>query len=79
MADDAEAVLVSMGPAVEREDVVLPARAQEVTPERVAFTRRRLGVSADRDPEIAQILQEEVPKKQRVAALWWPGAGLTNR
>lgn len=74
VADEAEAVLASMGLAVEREDIVLPARAQEVTNERVAFVRRRVGVPADRDPEIEQFLQEEVPQEQRVAALWWPGA-----
>lgn len=73
VADEAEAVLVSMGLAVEREDVVLPPRSQEVTAETVAFARRRLYVGPERDREIADFLRARVPQEQRVVALWWPG------
>lgn len=73
VADEAEAVLGAMGVAVEREDMVLPPAADEVTPERVAFTRRRLCVGPERDPEIARFLEEQPPLELRVAALWWPG------
>ncbi|MGI8758409.1 MAG: methyltransferase domain-containing protein [Acidimicrobiales bacterium] len=72
-ADEAEAVLASMGLAVEREDIVLPPPHREVTPELVAFARRRLHVGPDRDPEIAEFLRARTPQEQRVVALWWPG------
>ncbi len=74
VADEAEAVLVSMGLGAEREDVVLPPRTQEVTPELVAFVRRRLYVGQDREPEIAEFLRARAPQERRVVALWWPGA-----
>lgn len=74
VADDAEAVLASMGFEVEREDIVLPPRPQEITPEHVAYARRRLHVGPERDPEIAELLRARGPQEQRVVALWWPGA-----
>ncbi len=74
VADDVEAVLASLGVAVEREDLLLPPGSDEVTPERVAFTRRRLCVGPDRDPEIAEFLEGLPPQELQVAALWWPGA-----
>ncbi len=55
------------------EDIVLPATAAEVTPERVAFTRRRLCTGSEHDAEIAQLLEEQPPEEMRIAALWWPG------
>ena len=73
VADEVEAVLRSMGAAVEREDMVLPARTPEVTPELVAFFRRRLYVGPERDPEIEHFLRNREPQEHRVAALWWPG------
>lgn len=74
VADAAHEVFLSMGLAVEREDVVLPPRAQPVTPETVAFARRRLYVGPERDPEIEAFLRAREPAPQRVVALWWPGA-----
>ena len=74
VADEAHAVLVSMGLAVEREDIVLPPRTPEVTPALVAFVRRRLYVAPERDPEIEHYLRTREPQEHRVAALWWPGA-----
>ena len=74
VGDEAEAVLSAMGLAVEREDIVLPPTVRDVTPDLVAFARRRLHVGEDRDPEIADFLRGLEPKEQRVVALWWPGA-----
>ena len=74
VADAAQEVLVSMGLDVEREDIVLPPRVQEVTPETVAFARRRVYVGPERDPEIEEFLRAREPTEQRVVALWWPGA-----
>lgn len=75
VADEAQAVLQMMGFAVEREDIVLPpGPPQEVTPDAVAFVRRRLYVGPDRDPEIEEFLGARQPREWRVAALWWPGA-----
>lgn len=74
VADEVESVVGAMGLAVEREDIVLPPRAQEVTPQHVAFMRRRLYVGPDRDPEIEEWLRTRQPQEHRVIALWWPGA-----
>ena len=74
VADGAEAVLRSIGLAVEREDAVLAPHQREVTPGFVAFVRRRLCVGADRDPEIEAFLRDREAKEHTVAALWWPGA-----
>jgi hypothetical protein len=74
VADAAQEVLLSLGLAVEREDIVLPARTQEVTPALVAFARDRLYVGPERDAEIEAFLRNREPKDQRVVALWWPGA-----
>jgi len=74
VADTAQAVLVAIGLDVQREDIVLPPRAQEVTPQLVAFSRRRLFVGPERDPEIEHYLRHREPKEHRVVALWWPGA-----
>jgi len=73
-ADEVEAVLVSMGLAVEREDAVVPPRAEEATAESVAVARRRLYVGPERDAEIAEFLRAQRPEEHRVTALWWPGA-----
>lgn len=72
-ADDAVAVLSAMGLEVGREDLEVPPRWREVTPELVAFARRRLCLSAERDAEIAALLEEHGRPPQRVVALWWPG------
>jgi 2-polyprenyl-3-methyl-5-hydroxy-6-metoxy-1,4-benzoquinol methylase len=74
VADEVESVLKAMGLAVEREDMVLPARVQEVTPQHVAFMRRRLYVGPERDAEIEEWLRSREPQEHRVIALWWPGS-----
>lgn len=73
VADDAQAVLVAMGLAVEREDIVIPPGVEEVTPEVVAFVRRRLYVGPERDGEIEEFMRARQVAGHRVAALWWPG------
>ncbi len=73
VADEAHAVLTSMGLAVEREDTIAPPRAQDVSPEFVAFARRRLYASADHDPQIEDFLRSLKPYTQTYVALWWPG------
>jgi SAM-dependent methyltransferase len=74
VADDAEAVIRAMGFAVERRDAVMPPRAVRVTPEAVAFARRRLSVGPERDGEIEAFLRERKPEREHLVALWWPGA-----
>jgi SAM-dependent methyltransferase len=73
VADEAQAVLRAMGLAVEREDMILPHRPQEVTPELVAFSRRRLFVGPEHDQVIEDFLRTRQPQPHRVVALWWPG------
>ncbi len=73
-ADAFHEVVLAMGIPVEREDAVAPPRVQDVTPETVAFARRRVYATPDRDPEIEAYLRDREPAPQRVAALWWPGA-----
>lgn len=75
VADEVQSVLVALGLAVEREDIVLPARAQEVTPMLVTFSRRRLYVGPEHDAEIEEFLRTREPQEHRVVALWWPGTG----
>lgn len=72
-ADDAWAVLGAMGLEVHRTEIEVPPRWREVTPEVVAFARRRLCLGADRDHEIAVLLEEHGAQPQRVVALWWDG------
>jgi SAM-dependent methyltransferase len=72
VADLAEELLRAMGYDVEREDTVAPPRADGVTPEAVAFARRRLFVGPERDPEIEAFLRR-APQEHRVVALWWSG------
>lgn len=73
VADELEAVIRAMGIDATREDVVLPPRVREVTPERVAFARRRLLVGPERDDEIAELLRSLPAPEHRVAAIWWCG------
>jgi SAM-dependent methyltransferase len=73
VADELESVLMAMGVAVEREDIVLPPRVHDVTPQLVAFARRRLYVGPEHDVEIERFLRSREPQEQQVVALWWPG------
>jgi SAM-dependent methyltransferase len=73
VADEAQAVLEATGLPVEREDILLPPRPMEPTPELVAFARRRLYVGPDRDPEIEEFFRTRERRPQRMVALWWAG------
>lgn len=74
VADALQEVLHALGLDVEREDMELPARPRDVTPEFVAFVRRRMNVSADRDAEIERFLRSLPPQPERICALWWSGS-----
>jgi SAM-dependent methyltransferase len=73
VADEVEAVLVAMGLPVEREDAVVAGRRPGLTPDAVAFARRRLYVGPERDAEIEEFLRALGPDEHRAAAMWWPG------
>lgn len=74
VADDLHRVLLNMGVAAEREEAVVAARARDLSPEGVAFMRRRLMVGEDRDPEIAELMRTLPPSDHVRVAIWWPGA-----
>ena len=74
VADLAQQVIADMGLAVEREDIEVPPRPREITPEWIAFVRRRLHVGPDSDPVIEEFLRGRAPQREQVVALWWPGA-----
>jgi SAM-dependent methyltransferase len=84
-ADDAVAALEALGVAVARQDWESRDRfGFDDFDELVAFTRRRLCLPADRDPEVAAALLEEGTRRvdgvwvsgqpRRVATLSWPGS-----
>jgi SAM-dependent methyltransferase len=84
-ADDAVAALEALGLAVARQDWESRDRfGFDDFDELVAFTRRRLCLSADRDPEVAAALLDEGTRlvdgvwvssqPRRVATLSWPGS-----
>jgi SAM-dependent methyltransferase len=73
-AADAGAVLRDLGFDVTVEEFEAPPRWHEHDwDELVAFTRRRLCLPAERDPEVAAAL--ELPGPRRVVTLWWSGRG----
>jgi SAM-dependent methyltransferase len=84
-ADDAVAALEALGLRVERSDWESPDRfGFDDFDELVAFTRRRLCLPADRDPEVAKALLADGThqaggvwvsgRPRRVATLSWPGS-----
>ena len=79
-ADDAVAVLEEMGLDVGREDSSRRTLWHEHdTWDMVAFTRRRLCVGPERDPEIRELLgkpSDQPPR--RLVTLWWPGGAPTG-
>ena len=71
-ADDAVAVLRDLGLRVETEAFDGPLRwHRSHEAEMVAFTRRRLCLPAERDPEVAALLPPAVPRPH--LAIWWEG------
>jgi SAM-dependent methyltransferase len=84
-ADDAVAALEAAGLAVDRQDWEQPDRfGFDDFDELVAFTRRRLCLPAERDPEVADALLEQGTHRvdgvwvsgqpRRVTTLSWPGS-----
>jgi SAM-dependent methyltransferase len=71
-ADDAVAVLRDLGLDVSVESFAGPLRwHKDHREEVVAFTRRRLCLPAERDPEVAALLPPPEPLPH--VALWWSG------
>ena len=71
-ADDALAVLAEVGidPAVER----VPRVGRAMDPQvRVASARKYLCLPAERDPEIAALLDDHPPPPGETVTLWWDG------
>lgn len=73
VGDEAFAVLQELGLSVEREDLALPGTKREVTPQFVAFVRRRLYVGPEHDAQIEDFLRQMPAPPHTVVALWWPG------
>ena len=84
-ADDAVAVIrETLGVEPDRDDWVAPPRGTLRREEMVAWTRRRLCLPPDRDPEIAAAIAERLVEHdgrvsfgpRPVVTLWWPGAAV---
>lgn len=74
-ADLAVAVLREAGLPVNDERARLPARTMPFEV-RVAFTRRRLCLPVDREPEVARLLRDAGPPMPReIVTLWWDARG----
>ena len=72
-ADDAVAALVEAG--MEPQVARAPRRSRvRDRAERVASVRRYLCLTADRDPEIDELLGDDVGPFGEVVTLWWDGA-----
>jgi hypothetical protein len=80
--EDAIAVIEeTIGVEPEREDWTAPPRGSLRRDEMVAWTRRRLCLTADRDPEIAEAMAGRLVEHdgrvsfgpRPVVTLWWPG------
>jgi SAM-dependent methyltransferase len=71
-AEDAAAVLSDLGLDVGVEEIGAPPRwTSGHREEQVAFARRRLCLPAERDAEVAAVLEPPGPRRQ--VTLWWPG------
>ncbi|MER3453349.1 MAG: SAM-dependent methyltransferase, partial [Acidimicrobiia bacterium] len=70
-ADDLVAVILECGIRPQLERWTRADRHRKVPREAlVAFTRRRLCLTPDRDPEIDELLPAEPPPRQ-VVTIWW--------
>jgi len=74
-ADDAAAVLRDLGLDVATEEFEAAPRwnHEHDRLDLVAFTRRRLCLPAERDPEVDALLEPPAPRRH--VTLWWPGRG----
>lgn len=77
-ADDARAVLAEAGLVVAAEPFDTPHRRHRDRAEWVAFVRRRLCLTAERDPELDALLpaDDATPVARTAVTLWWPGSAL---
>jgi SAM-dependent methyltransferase len=68
-------LLSELGIRAEIERFRRPTRKARLdAPEYIAFVRRRLCLSADRDSEIAEALANRDMNNDEVVTLWWPGS-----
>lgn len=74
-AQDAAAVLGDLGFDVSAEEFEAAPRwnHEHDRVDLVAFTRRRLCLPAERDPEVDALLEPPAPRRH--VTLWWPGRG----
>lgn len=75
-ADDAVAVLAEMGLDAGIERWEAPGRWETAPREElVAFARRRLCLTPDRDPDVSAALDEKfIAGPRQLVTLWWPGS-----
>jgi SAM-dependent methyltransferase len=81
-ADDAAAVIEeTLGVEPRRDDWTAPPRGTLTREDMVAWIRRRLCLTADRDPEVAAAIADRLVEQdgrvsfgpRPVVTLWWPG------
>jgi len=73
-ADDAAAVLAEAGIGFGTERAPRPPRHVIDRATRVAFTRRRLCLPVEREPEVAELLDRlPEPPPGEVVTFWWDG------
>ena len=70
-ADDALAVVTSLGYEAHLEKFTQEIPVLEITDDDVRFTRIRLCLTADRDPEIREYLTQHPVTHRENATLWW--------
>lgn len=70
-ADDALAVIESTGVQATLESFTVADHKGEVTDLDVEHTRIRLCLSADRDPEVREFLEQRPSTPRRLTTIWW--------
>ena len=70
-ADDAYAVVAATGVNVHIEKFTQDLPPTDITDEAVRFTRIRLCLTSDRDPEIREFMEAHRTTTRHVATLWW--------
>lgn len=70
-ADDALNVLTALGHTAHLEKFTQELPVGEITDDAVRFTRIRLCLTSDRDPEIREFMESHPVTTRHVATLWW--------
>jgi hypothetical protein len=70
-ADDALAVVTSLGYNAHLEKFTQEIPLHDLTDEDVRFTRIRLCLTSDKDPEIRTYLEHNPLRQRENATLWW--------